>query len=255
METLKRCIYHVIRWFVKLFYPKIRVVGAENLPDEPCLIVSNHAQMHGPIASELYAPGRHSIWCTGEMMHLKEVPAYAYQDFWSRKPRSVRWFFRLLSYVIAPFSVCIFNEAHTIPVYRDRRILDTFRDTVDKLCAGDHVIIFPEHDKPYNHILCAFQDGFVSVARSYYRKTGREVAFVPMYMAPALKTMYLGAPVRFRAEAPVKEERRRICTALMEAITAMARGLPKHRVVPYNNVPKKDYPYNIPEASYEKTSG
>lgn len=255
MKKLKYYVYRVIYQLVKLFYPKMQIIGKENLPDEPCLIVGNHAQMHGPIATELYFPGKHYIWCIGEMMHLKEVPAYAYQDFWSKKPRCIRWFYRLLSYIIAPFSVCIFTNAHTIPVYRDARVKTTMKKTVNHLRDGAHVIIFPEHNQPHNHILCDFQDGFVNAARSYYHLTGKEVSFIPLYMAPSLKTMCLGKPIPFHADVPIKEERRRICDELMKAITDMAESLPKHRVVPYNNVSKKEYPYNfLTEAAHEKTS-
>ena len=79
-------MYRIIRWFVWLFYPEIEVIGRENLPDEPCIIVGNHAQMNGPIASELYFPVERYTWCAREMMHLKEVPAYAFRDFWNMKP-------------------------------------------------------------------------------------------------------------------------------------------------------------------------
>lgn len=255
MKKLQKAVYQIIRWFVKLFYPKTEVVGLENLPEEPCLIVSNHAQMNGPIAGELYFPGRRYIWCAGEMMNLKEVPGYAYQDFWSRKPAAVRWFYKILSYIIAPISVCVFNHAHTIAVYRDKRIIQTFRETTDRLQEGSNVIIFPEHDVPHNHILCDFQDGFVSVAKIYYRQTGKRLAFVPMYLAPNLKKMVLGKPVVFDPEAPVKEERHRVAQALMDTITEIACSLPRHKVVPYNNIPKKEYGYNRPAEveNYEKT--
>ena len=76
-------IYRVIRWLVWLFSPKYRLEGTENLPQEPCVIVGNHSHMYGPIAGELYTPGKHYVWCAGEMMHREEVAAYAYQDFWS----------------------------------------------------------------------------------------------------------------------------------------------------------------------------
>ena len=59
------------------------------------------------------------------------------------------------------------------------------------------------------------------------------------------KKMYLGKPIRFDSAAPIKEERKRICTYLMDEITAIACSLPEHTVVPYNNIPKKLYPSNI----------
>ena len=239
--------YRIIKSVVRFFYPRMEVVGAENLPDEPVIVVGNHTQMNGPIASELYYPGARRIWCAGEMMHLREVPAYAYQDFWSRKPKYIRWFYKVLSYLIAPLSVCVFNNANTIPVYHDTRLISTFRLTTEALQEGASIVIFPEHDVPHNHILCQFQDRFVDVAKIYHRKTGKELAFVPMYIAPALKKIYLGKPIRFSSASPIKEERSRICEYLMDEITELACSLPEHRVVPYNNLPKKQYPSSIPK--------
>ena len=67
MEQEKKThwLYRVIRFLVKLFSPSFQVSGAENLSGEPCVIVGNHSQMYGPIAGELYTPGKHYIWCAG----------------------------------------------------------------------------------------------------------------------------------------------------------------------------------------------
>ena len=243
---IKSVVYKFIKFWIWLFYPHIKVVGRENLPDEPCIIVGNHAKMNAPIGCEHYFPGSHYTWTAGEMMHLREVPAYAYRDFWSQKPRSVRWLFRIASYLIAPLAVCVFNGANTIPVYHDSRLLNTFRLTLRRLQEGADIVIFPEHDVPYNHILCDFQDKFVDVARLYYRKTGKSLSFVPLYLAPALKKMVYGEPVVFDPAAPIESERARICRACMEQITAMAESLPLHTVVPYRNIPRRLYPTNLP---------
>lgn len=240
-------LYRFIKWLVWVFYPKMEVVGSENLPEEPVMVVGNHTQMNGPIACELYFPGNRYTWCAGQMMRLKEVPAYAYQDFWSEKPRYIRWFYKLLSYIIAPLSVCVFNNAKTIGVYRDARIISTFKSTVNRLCEGASVVIFPEHDVPHNHIICQFQDKFIDIAKLYYKKTGKELCFVPLYIAPALRKMYLGKPIRFCAANAMDAERKRICDYLMDEITEIASAFPEHKVVPYKNVPKKDYLSNIPK--------
>ena len=242
--------YRIIKGLVRLFYGKTAVSGAEHLPEEPCIIVGNHAQMNGPIACELDFPGRHFIWCAGEMMHLKEVSDYAFRDFWSAKPKSVRWLFRIASYLIPPLAVCVFNNANCIGVYHDTRIISTFRETVDALQDGASIIIFPEHDPPRNNILSEFQDRFVTVARQYYRRSGKAVCFVPLYVAPAFKTLYLGEPVRFDPDNPSHEECARVSEELIARITAMAAALPRHRVVPYRNIPKKNYPYNTPLEVY-----
>lgn len=249
--------YRILRWLVWLFYPKTTIEGLENLPEEPCLIVGNHTQMNGPIVGEMYFPGNRAIWCAGQMMHLKDVPAYAYQDFWSAKPKYIRWFYKLLSYIIAPLSVCIFNNAHTIPVYRDARIISTFRKTVASLEDGANVIVFPECAKPHNQIINQFQDKFIDIARLYHKHTGKALPFVPMYIAPTLKKAYLGDPVFFHPELPMDQERQRIRDTLMDSITQIATQLPRHTVVPYSNIPKKQYPVNIPlqEVSANEKTG
>ena len=237
-------IYRVIRFFVWLFYPKLKPEGTENLPDEPCVIVGNHTQMNGPIIGELYGPGKHAIWCAGEMMHWDEVAAYAFRDFWSQKPAWTHPFYRLLARLITPLSVVIFNNAHTVPVYHDVRLRNTYRISMELLEQGSSMIIFPEHDEHYNNIVCAFQDRFIDLARFYYKKTGKALQFVPMYCAPTLKRVLYGRPIRFDPAAPIDEERARICRYLQDEITAIARSLPRHVVVPYRNIRKKDYPYN-----------
>lgn len=237
-------LFRIIRGTIKLCYPKIKTEGLENLPPEPAIIVGNHCKMNGPISAELYAPAPSVTWCAGQMMELKEVPDYAFADFWSAKPKAVRWLYRILSYLIAPLSVCVFNNASTIGVYHDTRVLSTFKKTVAKLSEGANVVIFPEHAEARNHIICEFQTHFIDVAKLYYKRTGKAVSFVPMYLAPTLKTMYLGKPVQYDPDVPMEEQRGHIAGYLMDEITRMACELPEHTVVPYLNVPKKEYPKN-----------
>lgn len=243
-SRLAYIVFRVIRFLTKLFYPKTTFEGAENIPDGPAVIVGNHAQMNAPIACELYFPCRHKTWTAGEMMHRKEVPAYAFEDFWSHKPAYIKWFFKGLSHLIVPFSVSIFNNADCIGVYHDTRIMSTYRESVRLMNEGDRIVILPEHAKPYNNIICEFQERFVDIGRMYYRKYHEEISFVPMYVAPALHRIYLGKAVKFDSQAPAASERTRITKYLMDEITDMARSLPEHTVVPYPNIPKNDYPSN-----------
>ncbi len=250
-------LYRIIRWFVWLFSPKYRLSGEENLPKEPCVIVGNHSHMYGPIAGELYMPGKHYVWCAGEMMNRDEVAAYAYRDFWSGKPKAVRWFYRILSHLIVPLSLEVFGNAHTVAVYHDSRLISTFRESIALLQEGNSMVLFPENYTPRNNIVYGFQDKFVDLARFYYKKTGTALQFVPLYVAPALKTLFFGEPVAFDPTAPIADERTRICEALADRITQIALDQPEHTVVPYPNISKKLYPKSRPLEVFpdEKTAG
>lgn len=235
----------LIRCAVDIVYPKIELVGCENIPDEPCILVGNHSQAHGPIITEERLPFPHYTWCSSQMMEKKEVAEYAYSDFWSKKPKSVRWLYWLISRIIPGIASYIMLHANTIPVYRDSRCIITFRRTIEKLTGGNHIVIFPECYIPHNNIVNAFQDRFIDVARLYYRKTGECLQFVPMYLAPKLRKVFFGKPIRFDPAAKIEEEREKICKYLMDTITEIALAQPRHRVVPYPNVSAKNYPENV----------
>ncbi len=244
MNRFKFAIYKGARFLVNAIYPKTELWGQEKLPDEPCIIVGNHSQMHGPIVSDLYFPEKRKIWCACEMASIKDCPAYAYKDFWSGKPKWIKWFYKLASYAIAPLAACIFSAPHLILVYRSRKITETFRETSKSLEEGNNIIIFPERAEQYNHVLCEFNEGFVDVARIYHAKSGKAVKFVPMYICPALHTMTLGEPIEYNPENHPKDERTRICDHIKSEMTEIAVSLPKHKVVPYMNLPAKEHKYN-----------
>ncbi len=239
-------LYRILYLIARFLYPKMEAEGLENLPEKPAIFVGNHSQLHGPMACELYFPVPRYTWCIGEMLNWKGVPAYAFADFWSEKPRYTHWFYKLLSYLIVPLSVVLFPNANTIGVYHDARILSTFKQTLRRIQEGNSIVIFPECGREHNHIVNEFQRNFVDVAKLYTKKTQKDIDFVPFYLAPNLKKMYIGKPTRLCPDVPMEEERTRICTYLMEEITAMAESLPRHRVVPYKNLPKKNHPWNRP---------
>lgn len=238
----KSLLYRFFARIINCFYGKKKFVGLENLPSEPAIIISNHAQMHGPLSAELQFPYKKSIWCIGHLMHLKEAPKYAFEDFWSRKPKWTHWFYKMLSYLIAPLCVWIFKNADVIGVYKDQRGISTFKKSIKALKQGDYIIINPECHVEYNEIVNEFQDKFIDLAKLYFKDTGKEICFVPMYNAPTLKTIVCGKPIKFDSSAPIKEQRKVICDYLKTEITKLAKDLPVHSVVPYANVPKKQYP-------------
>jgi len=236
--------YKILKFLLGVFYGRVKTLGTENLPQEAAVIAANHCQLNGPISAELYFPRECFTWCQGEMLEKENVREYVFEDFWSQKPKRSRWFYKLLSWVAAPILHFVSKHANTIGVYHDARLLSTFKTTVKCLQDGKSVVIFPEHDVPHNHIVYDFQPHFIDVAKLYYKRTGKSLAFIPMYVAPLKRTMYLGKPTYFDPAAPMDEERERIRQYLMDEITRMAVSLPEHIVIPYRNIPKLQYQKN-----------
>ena len=110
------------------------------------------------------------------------------------RTNAIGWDIFIRMELLTPFEDIVNNPAFSY--------MDVLKMGVD-ICSALEVC---EH----NNIVHDFQDKFIDLARFYYKKTGTELNFVPMYLAPRLKTMYYGKPSHFHADAPIKDERGRI---------------------------------------------
>ena len=238
--TRKSFMYVVIRFFVNIFYRKREFIGLENIKEEAVIIVGNHAQIHSPLVAELQFPFKRKTWCTGNIMTTKEFIKHAKTDFWVNKPKSIRWFYNILAYLIAPIGASVFKSAEVIAVYRDTRIVKTFKETIKELDMGNNIVIFPECEESYNHIVNEFQERFVDVAKLYYKHTGKCLSFVPMYNAVRLKKIVFGNPIVFNPNLEIEQSRKEICKYLKDEITNLAVELPSHEVVQFLNKGRKN---------------
>ena len=100
----------------------------------------------------------------------------------------------------APISAFIFHNADIVPVYKDMRILKTFKQSIEKLEEGQNLHIFPECPNDYNNIINEFQERFIDLAKFYYTRTKKLLSFVPMYIAPKIKTIIYGKSIEYNPE-------------------------------------------------------
>mgnify|MGYP000622798990 CR=1 FL=1 len=242
-KNKKPLTFRILYFFVKLFTKKYKFeITEEFKKDAATIVVSNHAQIGGPLAYQFYYPRVKKIWCIGEVFDKKEFPEYAMKDFWPHKKKS-KWFFKFLAHLLAPLSQYIFKHADTLPVYRDNRYFTTAKLSVQTLKNQEDLIICPEEHKSYNEIVNEFLQNFVSVAKLYQGKEKKDVYFYPSYVCPALNKVIIGKPIVFDATNDFDVEKKRITDYLKEEITKLAYSLPPHRVVPYENISKKKYPH------------
>ena len=110
----------------------------------------------------------------------------------------------------------------SIPVYHDnpRGLMQTFRETVTAMQAGDNILIFPENaDTSADHKYARegvgeFFTGFTMIGQLYYNKTGKCPLFVPLYADKHKRTITFGTPTRYNPDVPANEEKERLCDYL-----------------------------------------
>lgn len=152
------------------------------------------------------------------------------EDFWPDKPKSTRWLYVLLAHAVRrlfPFIIC---GMQAIPVYRDERVMITFKKSVQTLREGFDIVIFPETDRPGHEYLNDIDAGFVDMGRLVKEKP---VEFVPVYICPALRTISYGRPIAYDRGKDALENREIIASYLKETIRESAQALPQHRPVTY----------------------
>lgn len=218
---------------LRIFY-RHKVLGAENVHldgDVPGVFVCNHGEIYGPVVTNVFVPFPFRPWVTYEMMDRKIVSDRCMEGTFSAvtgvKRKLLQW---VMDHVGAPFMVWIMRSREGIPVFHDqpRKLMQTFRDTVAAMEAGDSILVFPENaatsaDQKYaREGVSEFFTGFTMIGQLYQKKTGKSPLFIPLYADQNKRTVTFGVPTRYNAEISPNEEKERLCAYLRKEILRIA---------------------------------
>ena len=224
-RSLKHYGIKVILFILRpLYYHKI--LGRENVrldEDTPCVFVCNHGEIYGPVVSTLYVPYSFRPWVTYEIADKKFITENTmngvFQDVQGKRRKILHW---LMLHVGAPFLAWIMRSVDCIPVYHDnpRKLMQTFRETVAAMEAGDNILLFPENASTSDNRryvregVSEFFTGFTMIGQLYNNKTGKCPLFVPLYADKRRRTITFGIPTRYDPDIPANEEKERLCAYL-----------------------------------------
>ncbi len=232
-KSLKRYgIKAVICVLWPLCYHKI--IGKEKLKldqDTPCVFVCNHGEIYGPVVATLYIPFSFRTWVTYEIIDVNIIAERtmngAFQNVKGPFRTILNW---IMTKIGAPFVAWVMRSLDSIPVYHDnpRKLMQTFRETISAMQAGDNILLFPENaDTAADHRyaregVSEFFTGFTMIGQLYYNKTGKSPLFVPLYADKHKRTITFGTPTRYDPDAPVNEEKERLCRYLRDEMLKIA---------------------------------
>ncbi|MDO5328015.1 MAG: lysophospholipid acyltransferase family protein [Clostridia bacterium] len=224
-KSLKRYGIKAILFILRPLY-RHKIIGKENVqldPDTPCVFVCNHGEIYGPVVATLYVPFSFRPWVAYEITDVNAIAERTMngtfqnvKGFW-RRP--LNW---IMIKIGAPFLAWVMKSVDCIPVYHDnpRKLMQTFRDTVSAMQAGDNILLFPENaDTSVDHRyvregVSEFFTGFTMIGQLYNNKTGKCPLFVPVYANKRKRTITFGAPTRYNPDIPANEEKERLCDYL-----------------------------------------
>ncbi len=216
-----------------LYYHK--VVGKENVAgyqDGSMILVCNHGELYGPVVANLYVPISFRPWSASDMMEKEAIVEHMYQGTMKRqKWLPERWKRPLIRGLLYPVFHWVFQSIESIPVYQNepRKLMQTFRQTVQAMEAEDNILIFPEagEDHAYGERGYVSQGvgrmytGFAMLGPAYYAKTGKRAVFVPIYASRRLRTLFIGKGVEYDPQIPANQEKLRIVEELLSRMREM----------------------------------
>lgn len=228
-------IYYIfIRGIARVvFLPPAKTVYEEAPGEEPAVFVCNHSAIRGPVMMTLDFKPKHRSWTISCALDSKEAVNYAYHDVFFADSRKCKWFWRFMSRIVAKGLPPLLHYSNTIPVYHDKRILQTFKQSIRALSDGEQLVIFAESPKRFSEFINELQPGFVDIARLYYRKTKKALKFFPVYLEKKNAVISVGKPITFDPAQSLDEQRERIIHYLRDNIDRLGRALPAHKPVPF----------------------
>ena len=210
--------------FVKIFYPKPTLIFTEEiLLGEAVVFVANHEKNYGPSVMQLFFPVEFHPWVINQMLEKGECSSYVEETFFNERLNFPVWLSRIMGIILEPVLIRVMSSTNPIPVFRNdpQRLIGTFRESLSILEKGENILIFPENPRADNfsrHVK-EFYEGFLYIAKLYFRKTGRELSFCPVSINPHQRTITVGKSVRFNSKIDFRKESERMRTHMMRQIT------------------------------------
>ncbi len=192
------------KWFenvksvLKAFVPKPKFVYLGERPDEDSVILSNHVGASAPVLYELYYDKPFRFWGTYEMtMGLKSTYDYLSSIYLNQKKHWNRYISKAAAFVACPFVNAFYQGIKLIPTYRDGRFKTTIKKSLETLCKGQSLIIFPEDSSDgYLDRLTQFFPGFTLLA-TLCLKQKKDLNIYVSYYLKSERTFIVDKPQRF----------------------------------------------------------
>lgn len=236
MQKVKQNAYtRFVGWIAKTFLFKKADVVYEEAPaeNEVGVYCVNHAGANGPSLMTLHFEAPHRTWIISYVLNKKQNVKFIFNDFMCGPGRKNQGGWKFLAKITAKFLLPLLYLARPIPVFHDRRVMDTLKDSVEALQNGDNIVLFPERPQKFSEFVFEIYDGFADLGRSYYNATGKKLKFYPTYVENKSHKIMIAKPIEYDPTVNPKAERKAISEYVRDGIDRMGRSLPEHKPVPF----------------------
>lgn len=168
-------------------------------------------------------PGKIYPWVIHDIIEPRHAYRYLKKDFIEKELGFREPWCTYSSYLLGSVCVRIMKGIGAIPVYHTpSKIRGTLSRSLEILSKGYPLVVFPEiPGTEGTKYLEDFNTGFINLARSFYKKTGKRLNLYPVAIHKPSASVALGDPVCYSPDVPFPREKILLKRYLMETITEM----------------------------------
>ena len=216
-------LFKFSRFLVSIFYRKYNIDRVET-KEAPVVYVSHHQNLFGPFVTLLSFPIDLHCW----IFHVFMDRAACYKQYaeytFSQRFGWPKWVANPLGFLASLYIPALLNSGKHIPVFRgNRKILQSFKDSVDVLKKNESIVIFPDVDYSDSSAgVGELYEGFLYIEKYFYKATGQHVCFIPLYASKKKKEMVTGKPIYFRDGESFVQERKVVLDEIQNELNRLA---------------------------------
>lgn len=216
-------LFKFSRLLVSIFHRKFNIDRVET-KGAPVVYVSHHQNLLGPFVTLLSFPIDLHCWILHVFMDRAACFKHYAKYTFSQRFGWPKWVANTLGFLASLYIPALLNSGKHIPVYRgNRKILQSFKDSVDVLKKNESVVIFPDVDySDSSDSVGELYEGFLYIEKYFYKETGQHVCFIPLYASKKKKEMVTGKPIFFRDGEPFLQERKVVLEEIQNELNRLA---------------------------------
>ncbi len=216
--------FRFICGLLRFFQRKYAVEMPQNI-NGPLVYISHHQHFFGPIEILLWFPTSLHAWILHILMEQKACYHEYVETIFTKRYEWNRTLAKICALPLSYFISKLLISGKGIPVYRgSRKILQTFKLSVEALINGKSIIIFPDIDyRDASSSTKEMYDGFLYIEKYYYKASGQHVCFIPLYASKKKRLIRADRPIYFRDEQDFDAERKRVCQLIQDRLNDIAK--------------------------------
>lgn len=195
--------------------------------EAPAVVVANHAGAMGPIAVTSSLPWRLYPWLIGDMLDFDQAPDYLRKDFVEPVLHVPDALSRSVAQALAQITVRLLRRIECVPVWPDKRLLETYDLSARRLAEGKRLLIFPEDPKLKADGATGmrpFKTGFARIGEFFFELTRERLRFYPVAVLVRRRLVRIGRAITFNPGSTGPREWVRVGRLLESTIREMILG-------------------------------